>query len=377
MKKHILFVSRAIPKHQTGGMEIAAWDLAKEFVKLGCRVSFITTSIPNAPERIHLDGIDVTAIANTKSGTYSKNWWRESKKYFDNEYAYRVDGIFSVSAGAYGIVSSKKLPKNLPIIFQAHGTSLREFKSKLTSFNIKNLISSLKNIYGLLVDFKYYKKFSKIVAVGKGVFDDLQAYPFAYLNNKVLLIYNGIDTNLFSVAKNLSVYDELNISPVSKLILTVSRLHPQKGVHVALNAFAKYLHESPNTHYVIVGDGKARTDLMRQAQQLNIDKNVHFIGHVNRENLQKYYSAANVFLFTTLHQEGLPLNVLEALASGLPVVLSKHVAGSLPFSKNIFAVDEGNIVSELEKALAVDGKVCYLPEEFTLEYSAKKYLELF
>ena len=103
------------------------------------------------------------------------------------------------------------------------------------------------------------------------------------------------------------------------LILTVQRLWARKGVTTFLDAAAIVAREIPGARFVIIGDGPERAALERRAAALGLAARVTFAGRKPNHELPAYYAAADVFAFHTLH-EGLGIVLLEALASGCPVV---------------------------------------------------------
>lgn len=104
------------------------------------------------------------------------------------------------------------------------------------------------------------------------------------------------------------------------LVVTVQRLWARKGVTTFLAAAALVAREIPNARFLVVGDGPERAALERHAAALGLAERVTFVGRKdNLRELPAYYAAADVFAFHTLH-EGLGLVLLEALASGCPVV---------------------------------------------------------
>jgi glycosyltransferase involved in cell wall biosynthesis len=107
------------------------------------------------------------------------------------------------------------------------------------------------------------------------------------------------------------------------VLLFVGRLSTQKGVSVLLDALALV---PARWHLRIVGDGPERASLTAQAARLGIAERVTFHGWAQREELPALYRAADVFVFPSL-DEGMPNVVLEALASGLPIVATR-IAGN-------------------------------------------------
>jgi glycosyltransferase involved in cell wall biosynthesis len=98
----------------------------------------------------------------------------------------------------------------------------------------------------------------------------------------------------------------------------------QKGLDLGIQALAEL--SDLDWVWTIAGDGKYRAELELQAKQLGIADRIHFVGWQSKEQLAALYQQANLFVFPSRH-EGMPNAVLEAMASGLPVVASQ-IAGS-------------------------------------------------
>jgi len=115
--------------------------------------------------------------------------------------------------------------------------------------------------------------------------------------------------------------------------LQACRLIEKKGVEVTLEAYAKFLERWPNSSLVIAGDGPLRKTLERIAQQLGIGGKVAFTGFLTKEQLLKVYYESHVFIHpseTTSagDNEGIPNSLLEAMATGLCSIATRH--GGIP-----------------------------------------------
>ncbi|HEX6035991.1 MAG TPA: glycosyltransferase family 4 protein, partial [Anaerolineales bacterium] len=102
-------------------------------------------------------------------------------------------------------------------------------------------------------------------------------------------------------------------------LLSAGRLVHQKGLDLAMRALGGLKDLSWEWH--IAGDGPQMDGLRSLAKQLGIGDRVFFLGWQSREGLMKCYQQANIFLFPSRH-EGMPNAMLEAMASGLPVIAS-------------------------------------------------------
>lgn len=105
--------------------------------------------------------------------------------------------------------------------------------------------------------------------------------------------------------------------PVGKLLLTVARLQPWKGIAPSIHA----LSHLPDLHLVIAGDGPMLNPLREEAVQSGISDRVHFLGRLDAHELAIYYRAADYVLLYSAY-EGLSHVLLEALSYGTPVLAS-------------------------------------------------------
>lgn len=123
----------------------------------------------------------------------------------------------------------------------------------------------------------------------------------------------------------------LGLGPV-RLLLFVGRIAPNKRVPVLIEALAQLREQDPPVHAAIIGDAGDvyETEAQRcqeRAAELGITERLHFLGHVDDETLGDAYRSADVLVMPSRH-EGFCIPVIEAMASGLPVVAAR--AGALP-----------------------------------------------
>jgi glycosyltransferase involved in cell wall biosynthesis len=109
------------------------------------------------------------------------------------------------------------------------------------------------------------------------------------------------------------------------LFVCVARFAPQKNHALLLKAFAKGPASDPKAHLVLVGDGVLREQLEEQARDLRLGGQVHFLGL--RTDIPEVLGAMDVFVLSS-DWEGNPLSVMEAMASGLPIIST--AAGGVP-----------------------------------------------
>lgn len=122
-------------------------------------------------------------------------------------------------------------------------------------------------------------------------------------------------------------------------VVQACRLIPKKGVATSLRAFAIFKKDNPGAEFFIAGKGPLQPELEMLAGGLGILRDVHFVGFLPQPKLLELYASSHLFLHPSeispnQDQEGVPNSVLEAMATGLPVVATRH--GGIPE-----AVDHG------------------------------------
>lgn len=134
--------------------------------------------------------------------------------------------------------------------------------------------------------------------------------------------------------------------------LCVRRLDPRMGIDILLKGFANLVKEHPNCELNIIGTGRYEAFLKELAESLGIKEQCCFLGRVPDEELLKAMHNHDCMVIPTLQLEGFGMVVLEALATGLPV-LATRVGGLSEFEKyeEVFHTIEQPTVEDLTEGL--------------------------
>jgi len=129
--------------------------------------------------------------------------------------------------------------------------------------------------------------------------------------------------------------------------LQACRLIPKKGLTTCLRAFALFHRGNPRAELLIAGKGPLQPVLEALALQLGVSDHVHFTGFLSQKDLLELYHSCHVFLHPSEmpadeNQEGIPNSILEAMATGMPVLATRH--GGIPE-----AVEEGRCGALVEE----------------------------
>lgn len=174
-----------------------------------------------------------------------------------------------------------------------------------------------KKAYNLSVGKYIMSRADAVVTVGKLERKAVKE-KFGVESERIRYIPNGVNAGRFQKSAN---------KRDKKTILYVGRLEKYKGVHFLLKAFKKLEVIHPDAELVIVGSGPYKEELVRLANCLNFTRNVKFLENVPEESLTQLYESSSVFVALSQY-EGQPISLVEAMASGLPVVATN--VGAIP-----------------------------------------------
>lgn len=245
---------------------------------------------------------------------------------------------------------------NKPMLITAHTTPEKAFIKKTEGL----LKLGLKRR-------KYY-----IAAVSKSNQDKTRKY-FGLDEAKCFCVNNGIDLDLFKKKP----HDDFTF-------INVATHNENKNQMAILRCFAKLINEYPNAKLYLVGDGELHSKLMELAKELKVSESVYFPGSV--ADVHNYYALSDVYVQAS-HREAMPLSVLEAMATSLPII-STNVGGLADVVKEnglLIEDDEEKLFSAMKKMISTDqntlDKMGELSKSIVQSYSsvemANKYMEIY
>ncbi len=167
----------------------------------------------------------------------------------------------------------------------------------------------------------------QLVAVSRATADFHQAQGLE--DAKITTIYNGVDSEVFSPTESASdIRCELGISPQSPLVLFVGQIGLRKGLDTWLAAATTIIETIPTAHFLLVGSRHSQKQesvdyeqaLVRESNNNTLQGHVHWLGI--RTDIPDLMKQADVLLHCA-RQEPLGRVLLEALASGLPIVATR------------------------------------------------------
>lgn len=308
----ILFLNYEYPP-LGGGAGNAAFYLLREFAKINdLEIDLVTSSADNeyylekVGERIRVHKLPIGKNQKNLHFQSQKDLlvyaWKAcffARKLFKKNKYNLTHSFFTVPCGLLSLIF--KITQKIPYVVSLRGADVPGYSERFSVVYkfIKPIIK------------KIWKYSSGVVANSQGLKNlALKSKP----DQEISVIYNGVDTDHFSPSA-----DDLHSQ--SEFIITTgaSRLTARKGLNYLLEALRQLKTKYPFLKLKIMGEGSDKSNLERLAEELRISDRVEFIGRIPREETAPYYREANLFVLPSLN-EGMSNAMLEALASGLPVV---------------------------------------------------------
>lgn len=166
------------------------------------------------------------------------------------------------------------------------------------------------------------------------------------------LIEQGFDADKTYFLQDSIDIDRFQPLPLTKRydLITVTRLSPEKNLETLLKAVAEAKEKMDNLRIGIVGDGPSRNHLENLNKQLHLENNVEFLGF--KHDTEFYYNSARIYILTSV-TEGQPMAMLEAMACGLPCIVSNvgDITDAAVDGFNAIVVDDPHDVSSFAKAI--------------------------
>ena len=244
---------------------------------------------------------------------------------------------FPVLAGSIAAILNKK-----PFIISPRGVLYPE------AINIKS--TKIKKLYFHLIAKHYLQAASAIHFTSH---DELeQALIFTKIKNlkeKSFIIPNGIDLNLFSKLPLKGKFrTKYSIGNEKRIILFMGRINKQKGLDILLEAYDSLASRDPGLLFVISGPDNMgyKNELEDWLKNRNILNRVVFTGLLTGEDKLSAYVDSNIFVLSS-YFENFGMSVVEAMACGIPVVISNKVG----IYKDVQESNSGVIIETNSKSL--------------------------
>jgi 1,2-diacylglycerol 3-alpha-glucosyltransferase len=302
-----------------------------------------------------------------------RSTWSLSRKHFDVLHAHSP---LTVGLLAYLTASTK----NLPLIYTYH-TSITDYTHYLKVIGGTGVIRHAARWFSTAST-----NLGDQIVVPSPKFHRLLLEQT--VKKPIHIIPNGIDLSNFKTAKNPGSFkNRLGLKPDTQILLSVGRVDPEKRLDFLIDAFVRIADRVPEAHLVFAGDGSARKKLEEHAAATKVSERIHFLGMVNRVELPNLLHDATVFLSAST-TEVHPISVIEAIASGLPLVVVRDEAfegmiienenGYLtPLDVEVYANTLTGLLLDPEKLTRYGKRSIELSEKYSIESQVRTLEQLY
>ncbi|SFM53460.1 glycosyltransferase [Marinobacter zhejiangensis] len=162
---------------------------------------------------------------------------------------------------------------------------------------------------------------SAIICVSKGLEKQLTERS-ALPSNKLKLIYNGVDPDVFKRGSETGLREELGIPLEATIVVSIGNVRPAKGYSYLVDAAIELAESDPNTHFVVVGHQRESVfkPLLQKIAASKTKPAIHWLGF--REDVASILCQADLFLLPSI-SEGFSISTVEAMMAGIPVIATR------------------------------------------------------
>jgi len=298
--------------YPTGGAEVAAYHLARNFARMGHEVTVFTTS---ADSRSHIEetaGVKVyryaTILKILKGFISLELFYKSPRQVVDIVHTHIANPPSELAAWLYAKIKRK------PLVVHYHGDSDATYGSL-----IRKILLTLWNRFVLNIVLSS----AKIIICNSEYYISQSHYLPRY-REKIVAISCGVNAEEIQVPYNKEeCREKLSLQKDDKIILFVGVLINYKSLDLLIKALPLVIEKIPEAKVVLVGDGPMRHGLEKLAQELGISDKVKFAGRVADDLKALYYNAADIFVLpSAMRSESFGIVLLEAAVAKLPLVVS-------------------------------------------------------
>lgn len=367
---NILVISHEFPPIGGGGAN-ACLFLTKGYAEAGHKITLVTVWYEGLQEHEILNGVEIFRVKSKRA--YKEHCsFKEMLSYIlkalpvasklAKEGRYDICQVFfGIPSGPIGWWLKKRY--KLPYIIRFGGGDIPGFQDRF------------KSVYKLIGPFVkvIWKNAAALVANSEG----LRKFAYDFYDKKPIdVIYNGVDTDKFYPDYSKRNKEQINL-------LFISRLIERKGLQYIIPKLQEIQKASDKPiHLTIVGDGPYREHLEELAEQHGVKDMITFAGQKDKEELLPYYQAGDIFVFPS-KREGMPNAVLEAMACGLPVVMTPCEGSQELIRGNGYIADTEKFTEYIQKCMEDDTNDKLSKEsrsvaqmEFSWNSIVEKYMQL-
>ncbi len=346
-KPKVLMFGWELPPHNSGGLGVACYGLAKGLSQQGVDISFalprrMKSNISFMRLLSHrLQNVEMVAINSLLKAYAGESEYVELTAKYNRQRLKMYGNSLYQEALRYGEMAEMWSLNQPHEIIHTHdwmtypaGIRAREKSGKpmVAHVHATEYDRTGGRVNSMIAELEYQgmQKADAVITVSEYTKQTIKSY-YGVRDDKITVVHNGIDLSEFEPMQIKRLF------PRDKIVLFVGRLTYQKGVEYFLRAASQVLSQHPDTIFLVVGDGDMYDQLVMESADLGIGHRVVFTGFLNGDKLRACYQMADAFVMPSV-SEPYGIVALEAIAAGTPVVVSKQ-SGVSEILTNVLKVD--------------------------------------
>lgn len=361
------------PPYFAGGVGIVCYELTKALAKDGVGVTYI---MPRGPENVHANHCNLLVADNLvldkRINVARVGSMLEAYTGYD-EYGRRLSALLKKCGGKTSRLYGKNLLHEIRLfaekvkllitetgmefdVIHAHdwttfpaAMALKEATGKPLVVHVH--ITEFDKTGGEHADPRIYEveragmlAADRVIAVSNMVRNRC-IHQYHIPPEKITVVYNAVEFN-----EKPSLPERFNIREQDRIVLFLGRITLQKGPDYFMEAARKVIELQPNVKFVMAGTGDMLPRMIERAAELGLGDRFIFPGFVNREQGDKLYRMADVFVMPSV-SEPFGIVPLEAMYQGTPVIISRQ-SGISEVLKHALKVDFWDVDDIANKIMA-------------------------
>ncbi len=320
----------------TGGTGSYVYYLSNELLKNGYKIYVVTGSNQNQDVNVNLQ-LDVSFLKIPKTPIV-KSFILAGNSFRKLQSVHQTANV-DITHPQLPLTPSFAVPPNFgkTLVCTVHST----WKGEAAAIS-GEAFTRLNANEKFMVSFNWFLRFfeesvlhraRKIIAVSHFTKRELISY-YKIPAHKIQVIHNGVDIRKFQpAADKRKAKVKFGFNSDDPTIVSVGRLYARKGLFTLIESMPAVIKRFPKAKFIISGKGQSdeMAKLNAHAQRVGVKANIVFTGYTPDKELPQLYQAADIFAFSTFYEHH-PFAVLEALATGLPVVTT--TVGGIPETVN-------------------------------------------
>lgn len=343
----VLMLGWELPPHNSGGLGVACYQLCKALSKKGVDIEFVLPYTAqhdidfmhiNAAHPQDVDKVLKAGIAYDSFRYYKKSGEIQELDIFGQSAIFEQAVERIVKLAEFDVIHAHdwltcraairaKELSGKPLIVHIH--SIESDRAGIIGGG-NALVREIEELSMVLAD--------KVIAVSQ-LTKDAIVREYGIPQDKIEVVHNSLDTSNLEQSDGINAYQYIEHMKVKgyTVLASIGRLTIQKGLPNLLRAFKSVVERSPKTLLLIVGSGEQQYELIIQAAELGISKNILFADFQRGKRYRDAYAIADLFVMPSV-SEPFGLTPLEAIGYGTPALISKQ-SGVAEVLKNCLKVD--------------------------------------